>query len=366
MKLEPQQAKILIVDDQEANILLLRRLLQELGGYSQIASTTNPRETFTLLTDFEPDIILLDLAMPELDGFGVMEQLGMILPKDSFLPIIVLTADISALTKQRALQAGARDFLTKPFDSTEALLRIRNLLETRSLHLKLEARVLERTHALQEAHTELFNRAKEVEAAQIEVLERLGACAEFRDDATGQHTQRVGHLATQVARVLGLNATQIELISKAAPLHDVGKIGIPDAILLKPKRLDPIERAQVQRHTTIGAHILRQGRSELIRMAEEIALTHHERFDGTGYPNGLAGEEIPISGRIVAIVDVYDALTHERPYKHAWSHEDAMIEIKNQSGKGFDPKVVAAFVELLEQNVILPNQVQLEYEPEGR
>ena len=366
MKLQSQQAKILIVDDQEANILLLRRLLQELGGYSQIASTTNPRETFNLLTDFEPDIILLDLAMPELDGFGVMEQLGMILPLDSFLPIIVLTADISASTKQRALQAGARDFLTKPFDSTEALLRIRNLLETRSLHLKLEARVLERTQALQEAHTELFNRALEIEAAQLEVLERLGACAEFRDDATGQHTQRVGQLATQVAQVLGLTDTQLELISKAAPLHDVGKIGIPDAILLKPDRLDPTERTQVKRHTTIGAHILRNGRSALIRMAQEIALTHHERFDGTGYPNGLAGEAIPISGRIVAIVDVYDALTHERPYKHAWSHEDAMLEIKRQSGTGFDPEVVAAFVQLIEQNLRLPNQVQLEYEPETR
>jgi putative two-component system response regulator len=365
MSLAPQTAKILIVDDQAANILLLTRLLQELGGYSHIASTTNPRETFTLLTDFEPDIILLDLSMPGLDGFGVMEQLAMILPADSFLPIIVLTADISTSTKQRALQAGASDFLTKPFDSTEALLRIRNLLETRSLHLKLEARVLERTHALQEAHTELFNRALEVEAAQLEVLERLGACAEFRDDATGQHTWRVGQLATQVAQVLGLTNTQIELIAKAAPLHDVGKIGISDAILLKPDRLDPNERAVVKRHTTIGAHILRNGRSPLIRMAEEIARTHHERFDGTGYPNGLAGEDIPISGRIVAIVDVYDALTHERPYKLAWSHEDAMTEIKGQSGTGFDPKVVNAFVQLMEKIPMLPNQVQPKYEPES-
>ncbi len=365
MTLEPQTAKILIVDDQEANILLLRRLLQEIGGYSQIASTTNPRETFTLLTDFEPDIILLDLAMPELDGFGVMEQLDMILPKESFLPIIILTADISASTKQRALQAGARDFLTKPFDSTEALLRIRNLLETRSLHLKLEARVLERTRALELAHSELLNRAKEVEAAQLEVLERLGACAEFRDDATGQHTYRVGQLATQVAQALGLPEFQIELIAKAAPLHDVGKIGISDAILLKPDRLDEHERTQVKRHTTIGADILRNGRSPLICMAQEIALSHHERFDGKGYPNGLAGKDIPISGRIVAIVDVYDALTHERPYKHAWSHEEAMLEIKRQAGTGFDPEVVNAFVQLLEQNPILPSQVRLEYEPEG-
>ena len=362
----PQTAKILIVDDQEANILLLRRLLQELGGYDHIASTTNPRETFTLLTDFEPDIILLDLAMPELDGFGVMEQLNMILPKESFLPIIILTADISPTTKQRALQAGARDFLTKPFDSTEALLRIRNLLETRSLHLKLEARVLERTRALEEAHTELFNRSKEVEAAQLEVLERLGACAEFRDDATGQHTQRVGHLATQVARALGLPESQVELISRAAPLHDVGKIGISDAILLKPDRLDEAERNQVKRHTTIGANILRNGRSLLIQIAEEIALTHHERYDGQGYPNGLVGENIPISGRIVAIVDVYDALTHERPYKHAWSHEEAMLEIKRQSGTGFDPNVVNVFVQLLEQNQVLPAQPHLEYEPKAR
>ncbi len=363
MKHEPQTAKILIVDDQEANILLLKRLLQEIGGYTQIVSTTNPRETFALLTDFEPDIILLDLAMPELDGFGVMEQLNMIVPKESFLPIIILTADISAKTKQRALAAGARDFLTKPFDSTEALLRIRNLLETRSLHVKLEARVLERTRSLEEAHTELFNRAKEIEAAQLEVLERLGACAEFRDDATGQHTQRVGQLATEVAKALGLPQTQVDLISKAAPLHDVGKIGISDTILLKPDRLDPAERIQVRRHTTIGANILRNGRSPLIRMAEEIALNHHERFDGTGYPNGLTGEEIPISGRIVAVVDVYDALTHERPYKHAWSHEEAILEIRQQSGTGFDPNVVKVFLELFERNPILPAQNHLEYEP---
>jgi putative two-component system response regulator len=366
MSLLPQTAKILIVDDQEANILLLRRLLQELGGFEQIASTTNPRETFTLLTDFEPDIILLDLAMPELDGFGVMEQLNMILPKESFLPIIVLTADISATTKQRALQAGARDFLTKPFDSTEALLRIRNLLETRFLHLKLEARVLERTKALEEAHTELFNRAKEVEASQLEVLERLGACAEYRDDATGQHTQRVGELATQVAQALGLPQNQVELISKAAPLHDIGKIGISDAILLKPDRLNEVERNQVQKHTSIGANILRNGHSPLIQMAQEIALTHHERYDGLGYPNGLTGENIPISGRIVAIVDVYDALTHERPYKHAWTHEEAILEIQRQSGTGFDPRVVQVFVELLEHKAILNSPALLEYESKVR
>jgi putative two-component system response regulator len=345
-----QNAQIHIIDDQEANVRLLEAILRR-AGYARLATTTDSREVISQFTTLQPDLLLLDLTMPHLDGFQVMQSLMPLIPESTYLPILVLTADISREAKQRALSIGAKDFLTKPFDPAEVLLRIKNLLETRFLHLQLqnhnqllEGKVRERTRELQKAHTELAKAHTELEQAQIEILERLARAAEYRDDQTGQHTQRVANSSAVLAHAMGLPEVHVELMRRSAPLHDVGKIAIPDDILLKPDKLTPAEFEIIKTHTTIGADLLSKGSSALTRMAERIALTHHERWDGRGYPQGLHGDAIPIEGRILAVVDVFDALTHERPYKHAWKVEEALDEIARQGGWQFDPEVVAAFL----------------------
>jgi len=351
-------ARILIVDDEPANVLLLQRILKG-AGYSALFSATNGDEALAFCHSQAPDLLLLDLMMPECDGFGVLGEIAPLFV-ENYLPVLVLTADVSPDAKRRALGAGAKDFLTKPFDATEVLLRVQNLLETRLLTLQLrdqnqhlEARVQERTEELQSSNQklELFNAQLQtsklaLEESQIEVLQRLAQAAELRDDDTGQHTRRVGEMAARLAHALDLPAEQVEIIRQAAPLHDVGKIGISDTILLKPARLTPEEFGVMKTHTSIGAILLASGQTPVVRAAESIALTHHERFDGNGYPNGLRGEEIPLEGRILSVVDVFDALTHERPYKNAWPVEEAVAEIEKGSGTQFDPRVVEAFLRL--------------------
>lgn len=347
-----QAAKFLIVDDEWANVRVLEQMLEEYQ-WGQVTSTTNPEEVLPLYTLHQPDIILLDLMMPGLDGFGVMEQLKTVIPATTYLPILVLTADITPEAKRQALTAGAKDFLTKPFDATELLLRIWNLLEARFLHLELknqnltlEEKVHERTVELEIANSNILKHVREVEESQVEVLDRLARAAEFRDDDTGQHTRRVALAAALLARKVGLPDTQISLIQRAAPLHDVGKIAISDLILLKPDKLTTEEFNIMKSHAQVGAALLAGGRSDLVQIAERIAHTHHERWDGSGYPRGLKGEEIPLEGRILAIADVFDALTHGRPYKKAWPIEEAVTEILNQSGRQFDPRLVQAFAAL--------------------
>lgn len=340
-------AKILIVDDQPANVALLEAILEG-AGYTDVLGTTDAREVARLHHEFQPDLILLDLMMPHMDGFTVMSQLAALIPAGEYLPILVLTADISADARTRALSAGAKDFLTKPLDHLEVLLRIRNLLETRALHLQLmnQNRMLdERVRA----------RTSELEAARIEILERLAIAAEFRDDDTGQHTARVGVTAARIAEALGRPSSDVEVIRRAAPLHDVGKIAIPDPILLKPGKLTPDEWSRMQTHTTVGARILGGSQAHVLQLAEQIALYHHERWDGSGYPTGAGGQAIPLVARIVSVADVFDALTHDRPYKVAWSTDDAMAEIERQRGIQFDPDVVDAFVGVAD--IVLPELV---------
>ncbi|MGI8550526.1 MAG: HD domain-containing phosphohydrolase [Dehalococcoidia bacterium] len=324
-------SKILIVDDEFANNRLLERILER-AGFTRVRSTTDPHHAVLLYSSFQPDIILLDLQMPNLDGFGILRQLEPEIATGVYVPIVVLTADITPETRQRALSSGAKDFLTKPFDRMEVLLRITNLLEVRHLYLNLENRVRERT--------------QEVELAQIETLQRLAVAAELRDDTTARHTQRVGDAAASLARVLGLREHEVELLRQAGPLHDVGKLATPDAILLKPGKLTPEEFVQMQRHTTDGAALLAGSRSPALQLGETVALAHHERWDGTGYPAGLKGEAIPLPAQIVSIVDVYDALTHQRPYKRAWPVGESLAEIERQSGRQFDPHLVKVFLQL--------------------
>lgn len=330
---------ILVVDDEPANVLLLRRILAR-AGYSRVVGTSEAGATLELLAAHEPDIVLLDLHMPGVDGFELLSLLNERLRAELYLPVLVLTADASPATRREALEAGASDFLLKPFDAVEVVLRIRNLLETRRLHLRLRAENVE----LEER---VGARTADLERAQAEVLERLAQAAELHDDDTGQHTRRVGESCAAIAAALALPAETVALLRRTGPLHDLGKIGIPDEILRKPGRLSAEERSVMQGHAEIGARILAGGRSEAIRMAEEIARSHHERWDGAGYPHGLRGEEIPLAARIVAAADVYDALAHDRPYRPALARERAAAHIREGSGTHFDPRVADAFLALL-------------------
>jgi len=333
-----KQARILLVDDEATNIQLLRRVLER-AGFSKLLDTTDPKQAASLFRAFQPDLVCLDLHMSPLDGFGVLAELELLIPKTTYLPILMLTGDSSVSAKQRALSLGAMDFVTKPFDVSEVLLRINNLLVPRFMHLELAgyAQVLE-----QQVH----ERTRALEESRLEVLERLALAAEFRDDETGQHTRRVGRLASMLAERVGVGAADVEVITRVAPLHDIGKIGVPDQILLKPGRLTPDEFQQMQRHASIGAQILSGGRSILIQVAADIAHHHHERWDGSGYPAGLKGDSISLPARIVALADVFDALSHQRPYRDPWPLPEVLAEIQRQSGSHFDPNLVSVFMQL--------------------
>jgi putative two-component system response regulator len=328
--------RILIIDDEPANVQLLEHVLAE-GGYVNYRGITDSRHALPSFEEFKPDLILLDLLMPYIDGFAVMRQIRARTPAEAYLPVLVLTADVTSRTKLKALSAGAQDFLTKPFDLTEVLLRIRNLLETRHLHLQLAA-------SNADLEEKVRHRTRALEEAQYEILERLSMAAEYRDDVTGEHAKRVGVVSERIALALGTPPDRAAIIGRAATLHDLGKVGIPDSILLNRGALTPEEREVMKSHTLIGSRILSGSRSPVLQAAETIALTHHERWDGTGYSPGLAGESIPLEGRIVAVVDAYDAMINDRPYHKAISRESALEELAAQSGRQFDPQVVAALL----------------------
>jgi putative two-component system response regulator len=344
-----KNAHILIVDDQEANVILLERLLQK-AGYTNLVSTSDPRQVLPLYTKFQPDLILLDLMMPHLDGYAVMQQIGPRIPEGAFLPILVLTAEMNAEARQKALSMGAKDFLTKPLDAVEVMLRIKNLLETRQLHDRwqnqnqiLEEKVREKT--------------RELEDARIEILQRLAWASEYREDPTGEHAKRVGETSAALARATGLPKAQAELIGLAATLHDVGKLAVPDAILNKPGKVTSAEFEQIKTHTAIGAKILSGTQVPLLQMAEEIALYHHEHWDGSGYA-GIPGPAIPVAARIVAVADAFDALTHDRPYRAAMPVRDALAELEQQSGRQFEPRLVEAFVKWHKRKVLPKKMVE--------
>ena len=345
-------ARLLIVDDEPSNVTLLQYMLEG-AQYANVEGTTDSREVVALVSEHRPDIVLLDLMMPHLDGISVIEQLraasGGILDPE----VIVLTADTSPESKRHALRLGARDFLTKPFDVVELLLRIENVLEVRFLrhelqnqNVTLERRVQERTAKLQIAQKQLEQYASDLEAANTEILERLALAGELRDNDTGRHTLRVGRVSMLIAEGLRLSPNKVRWIGQAARLHDVGKIGVSDGILMKHGSLEPVELATMRTHTAIGGKLFAGANSGLMRMAARIAKAHHEKWDGTGYPLRLAGTRIAIEARIVAVADVFDALTHSRPYKKAWPVHEAVAEIKAQSGRHFDPRIVEIFLRL--------------------
>ncbi|MFN8559821.1 MAG: response regulator [Dehalococcoidia bacterium] len=348
MQREPfLDARILIVDDQQVNVILLERILRR-AGYTDITGVTDSREALARFAALPPDLLLLDLRMPHLDGYGVLEQLQTMLAADCYLPVLVLTAEIAKEARERALSSGARDFITKPFDQIEVLLRIDNLLQTRRLHLQIQGQ----NRLLEERVRE---RTRELDEARAEILSRLIVTAEFRDDETGQHVLRVGRTSGLLARALGASAGEAEMIEGAAPLHDLGKIAVADAILRKPARLDPDEFATMQQHTTIGACILAGSGVPMLQLAEQIALAHHERWDGSGYLHGLAGAAIPwppaSSPWPTCSTPSATPGRTSRPgrWSRRWPRSCA------GAGQQFDPDVVAAFTrEIVHHDLLAP------------
>jgi putative two-component system response regulator len=330
-----RDSRIVIIDDEPSNVVLLERIL-EWGGFNKVASFGDPTAALQACSIEAPDLMILDLHMPRMDGFQVLTALRQTMEGAAYFPIVVFTADVSSQTRTRALTLGASDFITKPGEATEIMLRVRNLLESNLLHRQLreQNQVLDRI---------VRERTSELEDARLDALEKLARAAEFRDDDTGQHACRVGALCSEIAKRMETADAEPGVIELAAPLHDIGKIGIPDAVLLKPGKLTEDEFEVMKTHTTIGAKILGGSSSTILKQAAAIALTHHEKWDGSGYPLGLAGDQIPLAGRIVAVADVFDALTHERPYKRAWTQQAAIEHIKSLGGIEFDPAVVEAF-----------------------
>jgi putative two-component system response regulator len=342
------EARIVVVDDEPANVLMLERFLSR-WGYENVASTTDSSQVLTLVEQQRPNLILLDLIMPDPDGFEVMRLLSEQHTGPEAVPVLVLTADVSAATKEQALTHGASDFLSKPFDRTEVRLRVRNLLRTHLLQRELEQ------------HNELLEqrilaRTRDLEQARRETLFRLSLAGEFRDDQTHEHAQRVGRTAALLAAQLGLADETVELIHRSAPLHDIGKLALPDMILLKPGRLTEDEREAMKAHTLVGAQILAGSTSAVLQCGELVARAHHERWDGEGYPDGLAGDAIPLPARLVAVADTFDVLTHERPYKLAWSLDCSVEEVRRVAGSQLDPDVVQAFDRLDHETLLAPIQ----------
>lgn len=317
---------------------MLKKLLN-VSNYSNIISTTFSTEVLRLCKEEKPDLMLLDLRMPVMDGFQVLEQLSKE-NSDEFFPVLVITAQNDQENCIKALSMGAKDFIGKPFDQAEVLIRIRNMLQIRQLHKKMK----EHNRSL-EVNVQECNR--ELQGAQQELIHRLVRASEFRDYETGNHIARMSLYAYELGKAAGLNSRETSLLLHASTMHDIGKVGIPDSILLKPGKLDSEEWEIMKTHTTKGAQILSGSSFDMIQMAEIIALNHHERWDGSGYPQGLSGNDIPIVGRITAICDVFDALISERPYKKAWPIKLALEEIGQRRGTYFEEFLVDRFFEIL-------------------
>lgn len=330
--------KAVSVDDEKMNLLLIEQLGQK--NNLDVVSFDKPVDALEYLKQEDADLLFVDYMMPGMDGITLIQQVRFFKRE---IPIVMITAVTSdAELKLRALQAGATDFLNKPFDMAEFSARIQNLsmLRRNQLFYKKWAEMLKE---------EVSRATRDIEKREYETLSILGEAAEFRDPETGQHVFRVSSYSKILAAALGFDEGRQQTIFHSAPLHDIGKIGIPDSILLKPGPLDKDEFTLMKTHTSIGYNLTRKSSSVFLRTGAEIAISHHEKYDGSGYPKGLEGENIPIYGRIVAIADVFDALTSRRPYKEPWSFEDASNLLKEQRGRHFDPKLIDIFTEQIDQ-----------------
>jgi putative two-component system response regulator len=337
---------ILIVDDYRLNIKLLEAYLLPCGY--ELVKAASGEEALAKLAGNQIDLILLDVMMPDIDGFEVTRRIRQD-DKNRLLPIILVTALRETEDRVKGIEAGCDDFISKPVDKTELLARVRSLLkikdynDLRSNYQKeLESEVNKRTEELKQSSDKL-------KAASLDTIYRLSVASEYKDQDTGTHIKRMSRYCAAIARSMGLNENTVTAILYAAPMHDLGKIGIPDKILTKPGKLDPVEQDIMKLHTVIGAKILSGSDEEFIKLGGTIALSHHEKWDGSGYPNGLKGTAIPISGRIAAIADVFDALTSKRPYKEPFSLEKSMVIIRRWSESYFDPYVVDTFIAIQDE-----------------
>ena len=353
---EVSQSKILIVDDEPLNIEVVQRYM-ELGGFKNIVSTDHPGQALPLVGFHHPDVVLLDIQMPGISGLDILGAIR----SDARLwqtPVIILTGSSDPETKLNALKAGATDLLAKPVHGEELIARVSNVLRVKMYQDRLH----QHSELLEEA---VKKRTAELEASRLDVIHCLARAAEFRDDDTGQHVVRVGKYARIIGQQMGFSDAQLDILEPAAQLHDVGKIGIADSILLKPGKLTEEEFEAMQKHcgygkkiaeqitsqearlvrshTEIGARIMDSGCSPILEMARRIALTHHEKWDGTGYPLGLAGEDIPLEGRITSVADVFDALSSKRPYKPAFPLNKCFAIMEEGRGTQFDPDILDAF-----------------------
>ncbi len=341
IKVVKDDFRVLICDDSIANVMLLSSLLED-EGLAQSKWLTDPKKVAEEIVKDDYDLLLLDIEMPHMTGIEVLQQLRRENLVDEFFPVLILTGRQDVETRHQALEAGAADYVNKPFDQVEVILRVRHLLNVRAAY-KGQANLARRLESMVQERTAELSKATDV------LVQRLAMAGELRDNETGNHVVRVGRFARILAEACGLPQDICFMIERAAPLHDLGKIGIPDSILLKKGKLDPEERKVMDTHAEIGAQLLEEHESALVSMAGSIALSHHERWDGTGYPKGLSGESIPIEGRITAVCDVFDALTTKRPYKPAWNLEETLEEIHKSAGSHLDPHLVQVFEDNLDK-----------------
>mgnify|MGYP000430383615 FL=1 len=328
MDFSNDKPRILIVDDEPANLKVMREVL---GNQYRMSFAKSGAAALALLEKEQPKLILLDIMMPDMNGFEVCEILKST-PALSHIPIIFVTALGDESDEFKGFELGAVDYITKPISPAIVRARVKT-------HLSLV-------------------QAEQLKQAYVDLVHRLGRAAEYKDTDTGEHIARMSQYSKLLALEFGMGEQQAELLRQAAPMHDVGKIGIPDAILLKPGRLTPDEFDHMKQHAAIGAQILANSSSALLQLAHKLAIEHHEKWDGSGYPNGLKGEQISVEGRIVAIADVFDALTAKRPYKEAWGVEEALEHMQAQAGKHFDPHLINLFVNKLDAIIAIKSAHQ--------
>lgn len=321
---------VLLVDNEPENIDVLRHILAP--HYRIKAATSGERAIKIAQSADPPDLLLLDVLMPGISGYEVCQILKSA-TATRHIPIIFVTSMTDAADESRGFEIGAADYLAKPISAPIVIARVRTQLSLHNQHLELERQVSLRT--------------AELEESRLELIHRLARAAEFKDNETGNHVIRMSHYARLIGQAIGMDSAEVALLFAAAPMHDIGKIGIPDYILLKPGALSGEERDLMQQHTTIGADILGHDANPLMVLSRQVALTHHEKWDGTGYPQGLQGTDIPLFGRIVAVADVFDALTSVRPYKAAWTTQAAVGALQKGAGGHFDPDIVQAFMSIL-------------------
>ncbi|MCX7192754.1 MAG: response regulator [Proteobacteria bacterium] len=326
---------VIVVDDTPINVTLISHLIRKIDDCVPV-EFTDPQKGLAWCLAQVPDLIIVDYMMPELDGIEFVRQFRAC-PGREDIPVLMVTANDQIEVRHQALEAGANDFLTKPIDKAEFMARTRNMLSLRRSQRKLEDRAAWLAEEVKKATAEILARERET-------IIRLSKAADSRDPETGAHILRMSHFSRLIAANMGLSEADQDMLLEAAPMHDIGKVGIPDHILLKPGRLDVAEFEIMKQHATKGYEILNGSQSAMLQAAAEIALAHHEKYDGSGYPNGLAGNNIPLFARICAVGDVFDALTSERPYKKAWEDDRAIALLREGMGSHFDPVCVEAFL----------------------